>query len=989
MRINKSWKPLSVCTPRPQKPRLAYLSTQRRTYSSRIDELDRLGPWDDDTNKALPARPESPGYQQLFGLGQARLEADEPAARRISSAPYSNADPRRPRSSQDTSPQPRWQEERQPRNGLDEGQRPPGASSQGHLRSSFSRPPPPRPRWGDENQAERVYLPALSTNIRPLSPTRVQPGTSTRERFLTADSFNESNESAGLPRDDSQNSWLDPIDESGGSARSSLHSRASSLGYRKRHLRNASSNTEAEFDTALDAAIDAAYDDGYENAALSRRGADEANEEVVNRVLRKVEMARERVRQTQQEVYNEMQRHHQQQQRQRHARRAASEGFYEDDSSEEEERMLNEMARGYGIDDFTTDEERRPSAARPASRGVSDGGTGQPPLTPSSAPETKAPALNGRSITRNPVAKNLKPSASPPTQSLPELPAQRSTSAQSVRSRRLSGQNPKQLKIDTSERRPPPPKTFNELPGHRIEPAPSAVRSPEAQAGETARVAKQGESPRPVKVPPIESTFLESPPHTKVPTDEEESAARRSGSPSMRKLRKTFSSSSLRSMKSRNVSLSNAEDGLDMSPGTPSSGNQLGSARAVAMPALPTPLSAAFRENTDGSGTGGLHLFEDSFHLPGSPCAAGATSLDGPLPLEPCPNDVMLRPFWLMRCLYQTLVHPRGGYLSTKLFVPQDVWRVKGVKLKNIEDKVASCDFLTAALLKFAKVDTCDADAVLDEMQALEGALERVQAALARKLGNEVGVHSSGMLFKEASNVVDGDGASAMPRATNISSKSSSFSWRRLRSKNSAIGLAGTYSNKPDAPKDPATMPTLPMTTQPTSSPAKRDVGQAQFLGPNAHYMGSLARLFDAAQTVGEETCMVRRAEDWLLTGATRQTKLLARSRTPACDTRTRRRLGWSCARDMRPSFSASTFAGLYCRTSACCWTSSSSGAANGCWHKVGGCESSGSRAWLELSDGSVWRMEALGNGGIGLVAEMTKPCLRRDVGRAGVDGRR
>ena len=44
----------------------------------------------------------------------------------------------------------------------------------------------------------------------------------------------------------------------------------------------------------------------------------------------------------------------------------------------------------------------------------------------------------------------------------------------------------------------------------------------------------------------------------------------------------------------------------------------------------------------------------------------------------------------------------------------------------------------------------------------------------------------------------------------------------------------------------------LPMTAHPTSKPAKRDLSAVQFVGPNASYMASLARLFDAAQTVGE-----------------------------------------------------------------------------------------------------------------------------------------
>ncbi|CAI4215016.1 unnamed protein product [Parascedosporium putredinis] len=49
------------------------------------------------------------------------------------------------------------------------------------------------------------------------------------------------------------------------------------------------------------------------------------------------------------------------------------------------------------------------------------------------------------------------------------------------------------------------------------------------------------------------------------------------------------------------------------------------------------------------------------------------------------------------------------------------------------------------------------------------------------------------------------------------------------------------------------------MTIQPTSRPAKRSVNQAQFSGPHSHYMESLARLFDAAQTVDQ---IARQVED-------------------------------------------------------------------------------------------------------------------------------
>jgi hypothetical protein len=49
-------------------------------------------------------------------------------------------------------------------------------------------------------------------------------------------------------------------------------------------------------------------------------------------------------------------------------------------------------------------------------------------------------------------------------------------------------------------------------------------------------------------------------------------------------------------------------------------------------------------------------------------------------------------------------------------------------------------------------------------------------------------------------------------------------------------------------------MATLPMTSTSIAKVrfAKRDVSHIQFSGPNANYMSALARLFDAAQTLGE-----------------------------------------------------------------------------------------------------------------------------------------
>lgn len=270
------------------------------------------------------------------------------------------------------------------------------------------------------------------------------------------------------------------------------------------------------------------------------------------------------------------------------------------------------------------------------------------------------------------------------------------------------------------------------------------------------------------------------------------------------------------------------------------------------MPSIP-PAVAVNLQKFDAS----MPIFDDNFHFPDDPGATDLNNPEAPISLEPCPTDFLLRPFWLMRCLFQTLVHPRGGYVSSKLFVPREAWKVKNVKLKNVEDKIANCDLLTAALLKLARVDTCDADAMLEEMQAIENILEQVQASLVRKLGNDVGVANASAMFKEAT--VPADGEMAMPRSASVSGKSS-FSWRRLRSKNSAATLTAQSRSTPiETIKEIQTVASLPMTSQPSRKPPKRDMSQANFSGPNASYMGSLARLFDAAQAIDQ---IARQVED-------------------------------------------------------------------------------------------------------------------------------
>lgn len=932
-----------------------------------------MGPWQGDGNKALPARPESLEYPQS-AKGEGKVGEDQVSViGTANTMTDARDDSRSPLPLQlDASPQQRRGGRQTSRSGSRESLRPASSAQHPPLHSAFSRSPARVRDDAPRRPSESTQMPPPLSTFRSMSPPKAQlDAAEDAERPFTSSSWGESREAAGHLRDGSQNSWLDPIDESGGSSASSVHSRTSSLGFRRKHIRGASGNTENEFDTALDAAIEAAYDEGYEPMGSEPLDPEDASDEIVNKVLRKVEMARERVRQTEREVYNGERQRQQSLQRRQYESQDTSEDFYDDNSSDEEERMLEEMTRGYGIEDFTMTEERKLSMTRPVSRGPTTG-TWQSPIEPGSATETKPPAVaNDKAVPRGNVSKSLQPSAPPPTHSLPELPGPRPSSPQSVRNRRLSGQNPKQLKIETSKLRPSPPTPYEEASKSQSRSTSAAAREMDVPAGDAARLAatKRRESP------PNEPMFIGSPPSSRGQADGDESSMRRSGSPSANKLRKNFSSSSLRSMKNRNMSLSNLDDGSDMSPSTPSSNNHFGRG-TPAMPALPTPLAAAFREHVDGSA--GLHLFEDNFHMPNSPGSPNPTSLDAPVSLEPCPNDFMLRPFWLMRCLYQTLVHPRGGYLSTKLFVPREVWKVKGVRLKNIEDKMANCDYLTAALSKLAKVDTCDADAVLEEMQSLEGVLEQVQATLARKLGNEVGVQSSGVLFKEASSAMDGDGAS-MPRTASVSGKSSSFSWRRLRSKNSAMGLGGAYNSKlgsTEGVKEIVTLSTLPMTPQPTSRPAKRDVALAQFAGPNAQYMGSLARLFDAAQAIGKSQQTLSGAMLQML--MMRQIKSPDRLMIPGCDMRTRHRSGWSSARGTRPSSLAFTSADLSWRILACCWTSSLSEEASGCWP-----EQRASRAITAsevVADEFLSSpLELFGTAGFGvesLLTESTKQCL-------------
>lgn len=224
-----------------------------------------------------------------------------------------------------------------------------------------------------------------------------------------------------------------------------------------------------------------------------------------------------------------------------------------------------------------------------------------------------------------------------------------------------------------------------------------------------------------------------------------------------------------------------------------------------------------------------------------------------------------------MRCLYQVVAHPRGGHLTNKLFLPRDIWRVKNVKLRFLEEKISYCDILTAALLGLSKVDNYDAEAMLTAMQSFENELDRVRMGLQKKMGNEVGLSNSTNVFKSPTD----EGEAMAAKTPNSSSAARSFAsgWKKLRSKSSNTPVT---SSGPGFSKDPAsiaslTMASLPMTTSSSVQASSRGNNHRHKIPPptptqlanipvmHATYMSSLARLFDAVQILD---AIARQVED-------------------------------------------------------------------------------------------------------------------------------
>jgi hypothetical protein len=750
-------------------------------------------------------------------------------------------------------------------------------------------------------EAERLPFPRSASPQKPSSrngsPAR-PPAPVESHADATVDPIEAQMPNHSRDPSDETTSWLDTIDESGGSSASSVRSRNPSSEIDGKPIRVPPHDTQAELSAALDAAVEAAYDDSFD-LEEEETAEEDSETDIVLRAKRNVELARQKVREAERDDLVQEQKRVQDERVSRKRDNSITLDYL-DEEAEEEERLLEEMTKGYIMDDFqfgTQSKSALPhqpdsdvfsgrtwgslhsshtAATASSIAGLPDGvqGVNLQKVPPPHPPPAGALPIPPASATASPLPPA--PSAPPP-----RPPSVGASPGPGVRDRRLSGQNAKQLKIETNSQPCFGSAARDNLPATtEVSPVDedSAVSAPSSSS--QARPTKAGPSPRPpvpqaTQAPPVtpitsihstsslQSESPATPALAKTGTQDGDepipaSPARFLGKSSLPAglLRKNISSSSL---KMRNLSVTTAE-ASDMSPITPGSATlsiNMDARKGITMstPVMPTPTGDTFagKELLAGS----MYLFDDQICSPTTPSSPGTSISNPPLPLEPCPESFLLRPFWLMRCLYQTIAHPRGGYLSTKLFVPRDVWRVKNVKIKGVEDKVAHCDLLTAALLRLAKADTLDADAVLEEMQYFETVLEQVRNNLQKKLGSEVGVQSSAALLKASPATEDaGTQADALPsKDGNVGNKSYLSSWRKLRSKSSGAGLTSSYAAlaSREGKKEALAMSSLPMTSTPSSRPHKRRISQVRVTGPNAQYMGALARLFDAVQILGKQ----------------------------------------------------------------------------------------------------------------------------------------
>ena len=759
-------------------------------------------------------------------------------------------------------------------------------------------------------------LPPPLSPRRPPSPAPAKENTTQSSIDVSTQSLpdDDSNQSGSIRQDNGEHtSWLNTINESSGSSASSVHSRRSSVGLRRKPLRAASGQTEADFDAALDAAVEAAYDDGFEPDDEGDYDEQLTNDPdyhfeepgVPSQARRNVDLAKENVREAEREAA--IVRAKERERERLQGARDSVDLEYNDDEAEEEERMLEEMTRDYIMDDEydiqTKSALPRQSDSSGFSRRTWVSSYGSNPTSAGTSLSTVAEASilpsMAEQLKENPLPPPLHP---PPSTALPPppLPASPNKSLQSngttvspsslvsrntspgVRDRRLSGKERKPLKIETyakhsdaSESEAPGTQPATVLPQIMSTPAVAeppkfALPAQEAQqllpsvafnpvpASAALSSSRKGSSPFPGSDTTDQTSSTASALTRVTSADSDSSVPSVPGSPARfasktaTGLRKNFSSSSLRN---KNLTVIVPETHDASSNGSVSSMSSTPKQQRVpspAVPSIPTSMEAGFI--IKGQPAGGPYLFDTDIHSPNNPGFPNPAADSAPLPLEPCPESALLRPFWFLRSIYQTIAHPRGGYISNRLFVPRDIWRVKNIKLKNVEEKVSSCDLLTAALLKLGRVDNLDANAVKEEMEFFETVMEQVHSNLTKKLGSDVGVQGATQLFRSLGAGDETAYPEALaPKTANASSKSY-LSWRKLRNRTaSGPGLPSmsSYNGSRDGFKEAPTMKSVPMTSVPNPRFPKRDVNQIQCVGPNPSYMGALARLCDAAQVLG------------------------------------------------------------------------------------------------------------------------------------------
>lgn len=714
---------------------------------------------------------------------------------------------------------------------------------------------------------ESQYMPPPLSPRRPLSPVDDdEDGRGTDTPQATKRPFDVSSNIAhyrGISTEST--SWLDTYEDASSSARSS---RLSSMDVGIRDSALLVDDIGADLDAALDAAVDAAWDDSLNEESTPKLEKTHNFEQDYTLPLPTIPSAPLSI-----PLDLELSRE-----------------YDEGNSSDEEERLLEEMTKGYIFDDFSFDDQSKSALPR-----QSDSSTVSARTWTSSVPsaamsnmttlttlmESQEPASE-QSPRPIPPAKNS-PVTAAPTVSLPPAPTMapaqprsRPTSTEKyaglgLRERRFSGHGSKQLKIETFNKRSSSmlaTKTVDVLTNPSATVAETQLQVPPASSMEKTHSPLTNANPvTPMtSIPSIESVGSISP-LTPPLTQGDSLGSPDDGSvqpPSPSKLMKTMPPSVLKknlsssSLRMRNLSVTTL-DNTGESPLTPITIG-LPENKNVVPPlpsaALPTPSMGAFGPHL--LQTGGYYLFEDHIRpvTPKTPTSPTSGSLPPPQQLESCPEPTLLRPFWLMRCLYQALAHPRGGYVTTKLFIPRDIWRVRNVKLKALDDKISQCDNLITALLKLAKVDTLDADAVLEELQSFESIIEQVRTTLQKKLGNEVGFSGSSNLFKN--NSEDQDATASKSSGTTAKSSIAS-SWRKLRSKSSAPAMGNQPGSKEMA--SGLNMSSLPMTMSSVMSSSRSHANRKLNPPPtpsqlpnvaiiHATYMSTLARLFDAAQVL-------------------------------------------------------------------------------------------------------------------------------------------